>query len=181
MMNSKISSRYAKALLLVGQERGDAHLYIKDLTNLRDVMKETPLLQEVLESPLYAEKNRRKILAEVIGRMGMSDAVQTFLLLVFDNGRITLLENIIDAYQNDLDAADGIVRAEIRSAVELKEEMIASLQKSVEQSLQKKTTMTANVDESLIGGAVIRIGHTVMDGSLRMKLNHMKDMLIQET
>ena len=181
MMSSKISSRYAKALLLVGQERGEAHLYVKDLTELRDAMKTAPILKEVLESPLYVKADRRTILEEVSCRMNISSPVQVFLRLVFDNSRITFLGNIIDAYQKELDEIDGIVRSQIYSAVTLQDTMVADLQKSLAERMQKKITVTADVDESLIGGAVIRIGHTVMDGSLRMKLNHMKDILIQET
>jgi len=181
MIDSKISNRYAKALLLVGQERGEAHAYVQELRNIASLTEKFPPLAKSLESPLYAMRERRRVLEEIMNRLTLSDPVRTFLLLVFDSGRIRFLKYIVDAYRKYLDETEHIVRAHITTAVDLTDSVADKLRTSLEQKTQKKIQMITNVDKKLIGGVVVQIGHTIIDGSLRMKLKNMKEMLVQET
>jgi len=177
VISLRIARRYAKALLTIGKEDGQAETYREELTNIVQLLEEQKELHQAISNPLYDAESRKKVLQAVVGRLGLSRVMTSFLFLVFDKGRIQYLKDICAFYEKFTDELANIVRADFVSAVDLPEETIARIQAALSEKTGKKVKMETRVDPSLIGGAVTRIGDLVLDGSVRTQLMSLKESL----
>ncbi|MDQ1330807.1 MAG: F-type H+-transporting ATPase subunit delta, partial [Thermodesulfobacteriota bacterium] len=98
MKNLAISRRYAKALLLIGKEDGNAEVYRKELDQLAGLVTKEKSLEQALTNPLYNAAARKKVLQLVIEKLSLSKATRSFLFLLFDKGRIGFLVTINEFY-----------------------------------------------------------------------------------
>jgi F-type H+-transporting ATPase subunit delta len=103
--------------------------------------------------------------------------MRSFLLLVFDKGRIGFLASINDFYQKLADEVKGIARASLVSASELSSETVEKIRATLSKKTGKDIILEVEQDPSLIGGIVTRIGDLVLDGSIRTQLLNMKESL----
>ena len=177
MIGLKIARRYAKALMTIGKEDGQAETYKEELAGVVKLLEEQEELKQAISNPLYDAESRKNVLELVVERLGLSKVMSSFLLLCFDKGRIQYLDDIYRFYEKLTDELAGIVRADLVSAVELPEESIARIRDALSEKTGKEVRMEVNVDPALIGGAVTRIGDLVLDGSVRTQLMSLKESL----
>ncbi|UCH21180.1 MAG: F0F1 ATP synthase subunit delta [Deltaproteobacteria bacterium] len=177
MKNLAIARRYAKALLLIGKEDGQAETYRQELGGMAHLIENEPALFEALTNPLYDFAGRRKVLQTVIAKLDLSKVMISFLMLLFDKGRISFLSNINDFYQKLVDELKGIARANLISATELSSEAIEKIQTSLSKKTGKDIVLEVEQDPGLIGGIVTRIGDLVLDGSIKTQLLNMRETL----
>lgn len=177
MKNLAIARRYAKALLLIGKEDGQAETYRQELGGMAHLIENEPALFGALTNPLYDFAGRRKVLQTVIAKLDLSKVMISFLMLLFDKGRIGFLSNINDFYQKLVDELKGIARANLISATELSSEAIEKIQTSLSKKTGKDIVLEVEQDPGLIGGIVTRIGDLVLDGSIKTQLLNMRETL----
>ncbi len=177
MRNLAIARRYAKALLLIGKEDGQAETYREELDGVVRLIAEEKALNQALTNPLYAAAGRRKVLVAVIEKLGLSKVMTAFLILLFDKGRIGFISNINDFYQKMVDELKGIARASLVSATELSSETIEKIRTSLSKKTGKEIILEVEQDPSLIGGIVTQIGDLVLDGSIKTQLLNMRESL----
>jgi F-type H+-transporting ATPase subunit delta len=177
VINARIARRYAKALLSIGREDGQAETYKKDLEGFATLFDKNPQLEMAITNPLYNAESRGKVLAAVIERVGPSPMMVSFLSLLFDKNRIQHLRDIYTFYEKLTDEMANIVRANVVSAVELPEKTIGKIKKALSDKTGKEVALEATVDPSLIGGVVTKIGDLVLDGSVRTQLISLKETL----
>ena len=177
MKNLAIARRYAKALLLIGKEDGQAETYRKELEGLAKLIENEKALFQALTNPLYDTAGRRKVLEIVIQKLDLSKVMQSFLMLLFDKGRVVFISNINDFYQNLVDELKGIARASLTSATELTSETIEKIRQSLTKRTGKDIVLEVDQDPELIGGIVTRIGDLVLDGSVKTQLLNMRESL----
>ena len=178
MIGLRIARRYAKALLTIGREDGQAETYKEELGGVVKLLEEQKELEQVISNPLYDAESRKKVLRVVVDqRLGLSKVMTSFLFLCFDKGRIQYLKDIYTFYEKLTDELANIVRADLVSAVELPEESIARIRAALSERTGKEVRMEISVDPALIGGAVTRIGDLVLDGSVRTQLMSLKESL----
>ncbi|NVL90243.1 MAG: F0F1 ATP synthase subunit delta [Desulfobacterales bacterium] len=177
MISIRIARRYAKALLSIGREDGQAETYKEELGSLVKLLEEQKELDQTLCNPLYDPESRKKVLEAVVERSGVSKVMACFLFLLFDKGRIQYLKDIYAFYEKLTDELANIVRADLVSAVELPKKSIAKIQAALSEQMGKKVAMETRVDPNLIGGAVTKIGDLVLDGSVRTQLMSLKESL----
>jgi F-type H+-transporting ATPase subunit delta len=175
--NLAIARRYAKALLLIGKEDGQTDTYRKELGAFANLIKREKSLQQVLVNPLYNADGRKKVLSRVMDNLNLSRAMTTFLLFLFDKGRIGFLGNINDFFQKFADELKGVARASLVSATELSSETIEKIRASLSKKTGKDIILEIDEDPSLIGGIVTRIGDLVLDGSVKTQLLNMRESL----
>jgi len=174
----KIARRYAKALLTIGREDGQAETYKKELGYFVNLLEEQKDLEQAISNPLYDAGSRKKVLQVVSEqRLNLSKVMTSFLFLLFDKGRIQYLKDIYTFYEKLTDELANIVRADLVSAVELPDESIARIRGALAEKTGKEVRMEVSVDPALIGGAVTRIGDLVLDGSVRTQLMSLKESL----
>ena len=177
MIGLRIARRYAKALMTIGKEDGQAETYKEELAGVVKLLEEQEELQMAITNPLYDAESRKSVLELVVERLGLSKVMTSFLFLCFDKGRIQYLDDIYRFYEKLTDELANIVRADLVSAVELPEESIARIRDALSEKTGKEVRMEVSVDPALIGGAVTKIGDLVLDGSVRTQLMSLKESL----
>ena len=175
MKNLAISRRYAKALLLIGKEDGNAEVYRQELSRLAGLVAKEKGLEQALINPLYNAAARKKVLQLVIEKLGLSKATRSFLFLLFDKGRIGFLITINEFYQKLADELKNIARASLVSATELTSETVEKIRATLSIKTGKDIVLDVRVDPGLIGGVVSRIGDLVLDGSIKTQLLNMRE------
>ena len=177
MKNLAIARRYAKALLLIGKEDGQAEAYRQELEGLAALIEKEKVLFQALTNPLYDTAGRRNVLEVVIKKLDLSKVKESFLMLLFDKGRIVFISDINNFYQNLVDDLKGVARASLTSATELTSETIDKIRKSLSKRTGKDIVLEVEQDSGLIGGIVTRIGDLVLDGSIKTQLLNMRETL----
>ena len=177
MKNLAIARRYAKALLLIGKEDGQAENYRDELAAVAGLVAKEKSLEQALLNPLYDAGGRRKVLTAVIGKLNLSKVMSSFLFLLFDKRRIGFIGAISDFYQKMADELKGVARAELVSATKLSSETVKKIQSSLSKRTGKDILLEVKQDPGLIGGIVTRIGDLVLDGSVKTQLVNMRESL----
>ncbi len=177
MKNLAIARRYAKALLLIGKEDDQVEAYRQELHAFANLLAQENALNEAITNPLYDAAERRSVLQMLIGKLGLSKVMTSYLALLFDKGRIIYLSDIDNFYQKLADELKGIARANLVSATELSSEAVEKIRASLSQRTGKEIILEVEQDPGLIGGIVTKIGDLVLDGSIKTQLLNMRESL----
>jgi F-type H+-transporting ATPase subunit delta len=175
--NLAIARRYAKALLLIGKEDGQIDTYREELGAFASLIEQEKSLKQVLVNPLYDAEGRKKVLMQVIDNLKLSRSMTSFLLFLFDKGRIGFLSAINDSFQKFADELKGVARASLVSAAELSSDTVDKIRSALSKRTGKDIILEVEQDPELIGGIVTRIGDLVLDGSVRTQLLNMRESL----
>ena len=103
--------------------------------------------------------------------------MKSFLLLLFDKGRIGFIGSISDFYQKLADELNGIARASLVSATTLSEDTVEKIRATLSKKTSKKIILEVEQDPELIGGIVTKIGDLIWDGSIKTQLSNMRETL----
>jgi len=174
------SLQYASVLADVALEQGAADLLIKQLTAFGVLYQESAELRNFLASPAVDRQAKRGAIEKLMGRLGASKILRNFLLVVAEHQRARLLPEMIAAFREELRKRQGITEAEISSAVELTVRQKADLSAALERLTGQRVEAKYSLEPGLLGGAVVRVGDTVYDGSLRSRLNGLRTLLAAE-
>lgn len=177
MKNLAIARRYAKALLLIGKEDGQVEAYREELAVFADLMAQEAELHQAVINPLYDSDGRRKVLQTLVEKLGISKLMTSYLMLLFDKGRMAYIADINNFYQKLADELKGIARASLVSATELTSDAVEKIRASLSQKTGKDIILEVEQDPSLIGGIVTKIGDLVLDGSIKTQLLNMRESL----
>jgi F-type H+-transporting ATPase subunit delta len=177
---SAVAERYAAALADVAVERKNSETVKRNLAAFVEAFSSIADLRNALESPALNAEVKRKVIAEVAGKMGLDVAVRNFIYLVVDHRRTEVLPEIEQAFLSELNERLGIVDAEVTSAHELNDDEKRQLSAVLEQRTGKKVEARFQIDGALLGGAVVRLGSTIYDGSVRDQLKRLREQLETE-
>jgi len=177
MKNLAIARRYAKALLLIGKEDDQVEAYREELDAFTGLMVQEKELNQAISNPLYESSGRRNVLQTLIEKLGLSKLMTSFLMLLFDKGRMGYIVDINNFYQKLADELKGIARASLVSATELASDTVEKIRASLSQKTGKDIILEVEQDSSLIGGIVTKIGDLVLDGSIKTQLSNMRESL----
>jgi len=177
---SAVAERYAAALADVAVERKNSESVKRNLAAFVEAFSSIADLRNALESPALNAEVKRKVIAEVAGKMGLDVAVRNFIYLVVDHRRTEILPEIEQAFLSELNERLGIVVAEVTSAHELNDDEKRQLSAVLEQRTGKKVQPRFQIDGALLGGAVVRLGSTIYDGSVRDQLKRLREQLETE-
>lgn len=173
---TQIGKEYGAALFMLGCETDSKREYAEALSCACSVIKENPAYLELLSSPNIPLADR----LSVIDRAFVSSLpthVLSFLKLLCEKGRMDCLWEAEQEYKQLLDASERVSCAVIRSAVALTENQKLRLKNKLERLCENQVTMAYEIDESLIGGIVVEIDGKILDGSLRRRLNEVKEVI----
>lgn len=177
MKNLAVSRRYAKALILIGQEDGQAEQYNQELDSIAKLFDTQEGFEKALTNPLYNKNERKKVLETVLAATDLSNVMKSFLTLLFDKGRIGFLREIASYYKELADELKGIAKASIISATGLSSDAVDNIKEALSKRTGKTIVLNIEQDPSLIGGVVTKIGDLVLDGSVRTQLMNMRETL----
>jgi F-type H+-transporting ATPase subunit delta len=179
-LNGAVSSRYAAALADVALEQKSADRVKRDLTAFTNAYDSSADLRTSLESPAVGREAKLQVVQKIAARMDLAPAVRNFLCVLVDNRRTEMLGEIQQAFQLELNARLGIAEADVTSSRELSAEERKQLTAALENRSGKKIEARFHEDQSLVGGAVVRVGSTVYDGSVREQLTRLREQLEAE-
>ncbi len=177
MIGSKISRRYAKALLSIGQDERIYGEYGENLREFATFCEESGEFFRIISSQIFSQEDRRKILEFVLEKSGFRPMVKNFLRLLLDKDRIGAIGEITDYYASLTDELSGMARADIIAARPLKAETLARLEEVLKKITAKDVKTFVREDESLLGGVVVRIGDLVLDGSVKAQIEGLKETM----
>lgn len=177
--NETIARRYASALADVAlSNTGDAEALKAELAVWSQLFAANENLQTVFGNPAIVHANKEKVLDQLIERGKPSKTTANFLKILLRNGRLTDLSDISSRFETVLQERSNVVSAEIISARDLPESEKREFETSLERLTGKQININFTVDQNIIGGVVTRIGSTVYDGSVRTKLENLREQLV---
>ncbi len=177
MKNLAVSRRYAKALILIGKEDGLAEQYNEELGAVAGLFDTQEGFEKALTNPLFNKNDRKKVLEAVLAALDLSAIMKSFLILLFNKGRIGFLREISSHYKDLADELKGVVKASIVSATELSSDAVDKIKQALSKKTGKTIVLKVDQDPDLIGGVVTKIGDLVLDGSVRTQLMNMSETL----
>jgi F-type H+-transporting ATPase subunit delta len=174
------SLQYANALADVVLAQGAAEPAAAQLREFSSAYSESPELQNFLGSPAVSAEDRRGVIAKIATRLGTSKIIRNFLFVIVDHRRARNLPEIADAFQEVVRQRQGIAEAQVYAAVRLTEAQKAELTQSLTRMTGKIVDPNYFIDPELLGGALVRVGDTIYDGSLRNRLEQLRARLAAE-
>jgi len=174
MKDRKLAFRYARALLSVIHDPDTLERIDELLTALVQALEDSPDLRSAMLDPALPRPARTKVLRSMVEQNGLPPEVGNFFATVVDNNRIAALDAIATVFHEERERQQGIVAAEMTTAIPITDEMKQRAKSALERVTGAKVRLTCNVEPDLIGGAVTRIGSTVYDGSLRSQLEQLR-------
>jgi len=176
---SVLSLRYAHAFASVAAA---SHLNVataqQQLSDFSGTLAGSRELREVLMNPSIANDQKLKVLDAIAGRIGMFPQVRNFIAVIMNHQRLDELDEILTEYHAVADDQSGLTEAEVTSARPLNDNDRAELEAQVVKLAGGRIRTTYSQDATLLGGAVVRIGSTVYDGSIRAQLQQLKQKLV---
>ena len=174
------SLQYANALADIALEQGAAEPATRQMESFGAAYAQSGELRTFLASPAVSVEAKHAVIEKIIGRLGASKIIRNFLFVIADHRRTQLIPEIIKLFQQVLRERQGVAEAEISSAVELSAAQKKALAATLARLTGKKIEPKYSLDAALLGGAVVRIGDTIYDGSVRGRLNEMRARLAAE-
>ena len=173
-----IASRYARALVeVVLEKKIDAATAIQQVHDMVATVEHSDKLRMVWESPGVPAEQKRKLLDAIAGRAGLLRPFRNFFAVLIDHGRIPMLEQIARQFETELNTQLGFVEAEISSSRQLSADEKHGMESQVERITGMKVRAKYATNPELLGGAVVRVGSTIYDGSVRGQLQKLREQL----
>lgn len=175
-----LAERYAAALVDVAIENKQADQVKQELAAFATMVRESEDLHAFLSNPSIGRALKHSVIEKLVAQMGASRTLRNYLFVIVDQRRAGMLIEIEQAFSMLLDARQGITQATVTSATELSAPERAELNAALAKLTGKKIQSQFKTDSALIAGAVVRIGSTVYDGSVRAQLDRLRTRMISE-
>ena len=175
---ASVASTYARAFAdVVLDKHLDADRSVAQLRMIATLLDESSDLRRVWENPAIPADQKRRVLDVVAERDGISTQVRNLVAILIDHRRVHFLGPIIRQLEKELDARLGFAEAQITSARELSDAEKREFEAQVGKLTGKKVRAQYAEDVSLLGGAVLRLGSTIYDGSVKGQLERLKEVI----
>jgi F-type H+-transporting ATPase subunit delta len=172
---SGVAERYALALFTLAQEQNVADAVADALRNFGDMIAQSADLKRLVVSPVFSAEEQLKAVTAILNQYGFGGVTANFIKLVASKRRLFVLPDMIRAFLALNDKAKGVTRADITVAAPLSSGHFATLEEALRQVSGGKTVkVNVNVDPSIIGGIVVKLGSRMVDASLKTKLNSLR-------
>ncbi len=176
MKDATVGARYARALHIVTEKRGETPRALEDLKAMAVVLGGSSRVGALLSTPQVLQADKRKVLASVLDGK-VTKSVALFVDLLLRKKRLGEFDEIVREFQAIVERQQGIQRAHVTSAVALSPAETTRLHAELEKRTNSKIQLTSEVDASLLGGALVRIGDRVIDRSVRTLLEQIERQL----
>ncbi|MCR9126665.1 MAG: F0F1 ATP synthase subunit delta [Rhodobacteraceae bacterium] len=176
-ISTGIAERYATAIFEIAQDNNNLDGLEAGVNDLATALAESADLRDLISSPVIARSEQRGAITEIAARMGLDTVLANALSLMADKRRLFVLPQLLTALRAQIAEARGQVTADVTSAQALTAEQSDKLAAVLSASVGKDVTINAAVDESLIGGLVVKVGSKMIDTSIRSKLDSLQNAM----
>ncbi len=175
-----IAGRYAQALFELAREAGGLAALEADTDALGDALKISPEFAAMIASPVIGRDEQAAAVQAVVAKMGVSTLMANTLALMASKRRLFVMPQLVADLRARIAVEKGEVTADVTSASALSSDQVATLMATLKASSGSQVKLNATVDESLIGGLIVKLGSTMIDTSVKAKLaalqNAMKEV-----
>jgi F-type H+-transporting ATPase subunit delta len=176
--DTTVAARYARALFMVTEKRGETARALEDLKSLLQVLGPGTSVGDFLAMPQTRLQEKREVLRK--GFQGrVLPIVAVFIDLLLRKKRLGELETVVNEFEALVEKALGIKRATVVSAVALDSGEVGRLHEVLERATRSHIKLNLQVDPELVGGALVRIGDRVIDRSVRTLLESIEKQLYE--
>ncbi len=176
-ISTGIANRYAQAVFDLAREEGMLDGVEADLNTLEAALSDSADLRSLISSPIYTREEQGAAIGAIAAGMGLTPVMRNVLGLMAQKRRLFVLPQLVTVLRERLSEARGEVTAEVVSATPLTPEQERNLGETLAANVGKAVRLRMKVDESLIGGLVVRVGSRMIDTSIRAKLGRMQNMM----
>lgn len=176
MRNETVARNYAEALFELAERGGNLERYADLIDAVAAAVETTPRVQAVLMSPRIPKAEKARILSDAL--KGAPREFQLFLQALVRRGRHRLLREIATEYLRLMDQKLQRLRAGVTLARTPDEKLKREIQELLSQRLEKTVIAAFSVDPEILGGAIVRVGDRVLDGSLRRRMTKLRRQLL---
>ncbi len=179
-ISTGIAARYATALFELSRESGGLGALEADVAALQTALNDSADLRSLISSPIYSRDDQGRAIAAIGTEMALTGLVSNTLKLMAGNRRLFVLPQLLAVLRDQIAAAKGEVTADVTAAKALSAKQATALAKALSASFDKKVQLNVAVDQSLIGGLIVKVGSKMIDTSIRSRLaalqNAMKEV-----
>ena len=177
-INKGIIKKYTQALFNVAVKKNDINQISDRLHNIRSILKSVPELNQLLITRRVQVQDKINMLKNILGD-NISNIEMDLLVLLMENGHMMLFGEVVKRFDYLLDKESKLVKVHITSSSILSDDEVERISSKIENNIQKEVEVEMETDESIIGGIKLRVGNTLIDGSIYSHLQKMRDTLIQ--
>ena len=178
MISSEVGKKYAAALFKLANREKIAGTVLEDYQSIMKIFKENLPIKNLLETPQILDKDKKKLLKDLFeGKI--PEVLLSFLTLLVDKKRIQYVFNIFPEFEKLVKENQGIVMAEVTTAIPLDDALSQSFKKKLETKTKKKIEMVEKVDTGIIGGVTVILGDKVIDHSIKYQLAQLREKISQ--
>ncbi len=152
---------------------------LQELHGIEALLQESDQLRRVLENPSISGNSKRAVLDAITQRLGTTRQVRNFVAVITDNRRLPLFSEILKQVEQELDDRQGFAEAQVSSARQLSDPEKQMLEVEIAKMTGKKVRARYAQDASLLGGAVVQVGSTIYDGSVKGQLERIREQLVE--
>ena len=176
-ISAGIAERYATAIFEIAKENNNLDGLETGINDLVAALADSADLRDLLSSPVVSRAEQEAAIAVVADKMGLDPVLKNSLGLMAQKRRLFVVPQLLTALREALAEARGEVTADVASAKALTKTQMEKLSKTLSERVGKTVTINATVDESLIGGLVVKVGSKMIDTSIRSKLNSLQNAM----
>jgi len=179
---ASVVGTYARAFADVVMTKSnllDPARMLQELHGIEALLKESDPLRRVLENPSIPGDRKRAVLDAITQRLGTTRPVRNFVAVIIDNRRLPLFSEILKQVEEELDDRQGFAEAQVSSARQLSDPEKQMLEVEIAKMTGKKVRARYAQDASLLGGAVVQVGSTIYDGSVKGQLERIREQLVE--
>lgn len=169
-----VSRRYARAAMGFCDSHGGHDAFAEGLAKIVACLEAVPLLETLLNTPVLNKEEKVKVVEAVADTMKLTETVRRFALILVGRKRMEYVGSILARFREMLDDQRGLVRGDVSTPVAIDEQMQRNLAVTLSGYFRKQVICSFHVDESLYGGVFARVGNTVIDSSIRGKLDRVR-------
>jgi F-type H+-transporting ATPase subunit delta len=173
----ELAQVYARSLFEVGRERGTLDVLLEQLGQFADALDGNRQLAIFFFSPYFSSAEKAQGLERMLD--GADEGLLNFLRLLIENHRMPVIFRIRLEFKRLWDQENKVLPVEITSAVELDQTTTENLGRTIGERAGRKVTLAARVDPEIIGGVVVRVGNSILDASIRNRLEQLRRHVAQ--
>ncbi|MDF1727733.1 MAG: F0F1 ATP synthase subunit delta [Sulfitobacter sp.] len=176
-ISTGIAQRYASAVYDLASEGGNVNDIEGDLDALQGALNDSEDFRSLIHSPIYTRDQQRTAISALADKMGLSSTMSNTLSLMAAKRRLFVLPALIKSLRARIADEKGEITAEVTSAKALTKTQSDKLAKTLKANTGKDVSLETTVDESLIGGLIVKVGSKMIDTSIRSKLNSLQNAM----
>ncbi len=176
-ISTGIAQRYATAVFDLAREGDDLAALTSDVDALRAALSDSAEFRDLISSPVYSRDDQGRAMSAIAAKMGLTRTMANVLGLMASKRRLFVLPQMLRALDAQLAEARGEVTADVTTAKALSDKQKSALAAALKESAGREVKINQTVDESLIGGLVVKLGSKMIDTSIRSKLQALQNTM----